>query len=129
MRNRTSTALTYASVWAVALSLAACPSCTGMTARQKALLPTMRIAWAGVKADIERGEPQLTVELEALDSALLNGNVAAARAVSWAALAATANAGITKRVAEGKLSDGAALSLRERIRAFGDALAIFCARG
>jgi hypothetical protein len=89
----------------------------------------MRVAWAGVKADIERGEPLLTVEIDALNNALMNGSVSEARAVSWAALAAAANAGINKRIVEGTLSEGAAISLRERIRVFGVALAIFCARG
>jgi O-acetyl-ADP-ribose deacetylase (regulator of RNase III) len=123
----------------VALTMAAC---SGLSAREHALLPAMRLAWQGVSADVSRGveesalasriEPNAAVaQREAvgkMTSALASGSPVAVAAVSWAPLAESAEFGLQRRVALGEISTGVAGSLRERVRNFGDSLSKFLER-
>jgi hypothetical protein len=106
-------------------SLTACPS-AGDTARQKALLPAMRMAWTNVKLDLERGIPPVPEQIAVLSGALDTGTTAAfKRALAdWPTAAAAANAGFDARIAAGELTTGTAESLRERLRNFGESISV-----
>lgn len=103
-------------------------ACSGITARQKTLLPAMQIAWPGVKQDLQRGLPPLTEQIDLLDSGVQSGDPAILVRVEWARLADSGGAGITARVDSGEISIGVAASLRERLRNFGESLTTYLAR-
>jgi hypothetical protein len=123
--------------------LASCShSCSGITARQEALLPALRTAWVNVKLDVERGidsgrttdrldESQgalLRTQLANFDAAVTEGIPAKIAAAPWAPLRAEAEEGITYRVNQGQIGTGVASSLRERLRNFTEAVNKFLAR-
>lgn len=124
---------------ALTLALAAC---SGLTARQEALLPAMKLAWAGVEADLSRGieESLLAQRIEPtaadaqrqavvrLGGGLAAGNPATVASVAWAPLAESARFGFDQRVSRNEISTGVAGSLSERIRLFGDGLVVFSER-
>lgn len=117
-------------------------SCSGLTARQEALLPAMRLAWPGVSADIDRGVSdgvttgRLTAEQasallaarDAFTAALDSGDTMALASISWVPLQAEAVAGIMARVTLGEASTGVAQSLTERLRNFSESLFLLLER-
>jgi hypothetical protein len=126
----------------LALAALALAACSGLTARQEALLPAMRLAWQGVSADVSRGieESALAQRIEPtaadaqraavtkLGEALASGSPVAVASVAWAPLAESGEFGLQRRVALGELSTGVAGSLRERLRNFGDSIPVFLER-
>lgn len=115
------------------LSLLLClPACLGTMARQNSLLPAARMAWPGVRADVERGVADALehgdlvsdagphVLIQAVEDGLEAGNV---RAVSWAVLQPYGARGIDDRVIDGEIHPLVAESLRERLRNFSYAIA------
>jgi hypothetical protein len=123
--HKTSAGLAITTIGVLALLVA----CTGLTARQKVLLPAMQSAWPAVKADLERGVPVRTDDIAAFDVALTAGDVAAIRLVPWQLLDESAQAGIAVRVTAGTITEGVAGSLRERLKNFREAVLAFTSRG
>ena len=94
--------------------------CAGQQAREHVLLPAMKQAWPGIKADAKRGGAEERV-LKQFESALLQGDRLAVSA-RWPGIATSAQEGIDVRVEAGEISEGVAKSLRERVRKFGNAV-------
>ena len=121
------------------LALAAC---SGLSARQEALLPAMRLAWQGVETDVRAGIEESVLaqrvtptvadaqraDVAKLGDGLTAGNPATVATVAWAPLAESANFGLDKRVERNEISTGVAGSLRERLRNFGEGLTVFLER-
>lgn len=117
-------------------------ACSGLSARQEALLPAMQLAWQGVEPDVRAGideselaqrvTPTAAAALRAdagkLGEGIASGNPATIAAVAWAPLAESANFGLDKRVERNEISTGVAGSLRERLRNFGEGLTVFLER-
>lgn len=124
------------------LGVFALVSCSGLSARQEALLPALRLAWPSVEADVRTGIEESVLALRLvppaaedqrasvsrLADALAAGNPAAVASVAWAPLAESAEFGITRRIARNEISTGVAGSLRERLRNFGEGLTVFLER-
>lgn len=127
---------------ASALLLLVAAACSGLSARQEALLPAMMLAWTGVEADVSRGvEESLTaarldaaaaeaqrLAVSSMTTALQAGNAAGVAKIAWTPLAESAEFGLTQRIDRGELSTGVAGSLRERLKNFGDSLRVFVER-
>lgn len=125
-----------------ALGLLALGACTGLSARQEALLPALRLAWPGVETDVRSGieesalsnrlpPPAIEVQRSALarlGQALAAGDPPTLATVDWTALSDSANHGLNQRVARGEISLGVSGSLRERLRNFGEGLSVFLER-
>lgn len=117
-------------------------ACSGLTARQESLLPAMRLAWQGASVDVTRGieESLNAARLDAataaaqrsaaaaLTTALDTGNPVAVARVAWSPLKDSAEFGLVKRIDRGEISTGVAASLRERLKNFGESLAVFLER-
>lgn len=126
----------------MSLGLLVLAACSGLSARQEALLPAMRLAWPGVETDVRNGlyEAALDQSLESFDSAmkrleldrlgegLAEGNPAVIGSVAWSPLEEIGNFGLTQRVSRNEISAGVADSLRERLRNFGEGLTVFLER-
>ncbi len=84
--------------------------CLGETARRETLLPAMRTAWVGVRADAQAGGATESV-LAALDEALAAGDPVAVQ-LAWPPVAAAARASLAG------LSTGLAEFRGERIDQF-----------
>lgn len=109
---------TKTSVLLPLLSMAVATSCVGHRARTNVLLPAMRQAWPGVRADAEQS-PTLNDHL-VLDEfeASLNEGAALAVFTQWPMIQFHALEGINHRVESGSIGEGVAASLRERVRQF-----------
>ena len=118
-------------------------ACSGITARQEALLPAMRLAWANVAEDVQLGiasglatarltQPQAAqlVERKALmTDGLASGDPLMVDNAMWSAmLKPEALEGIETRKARGEVSEGVAVSLRERVAQFDDSVIKFLER-
>jgi hypothetical protein len=73
--------------------------------------------------------PVRTDDIAAFDVALTAGDVAAIRLVPWQLLDESAQAGIAARVTVGDITEGVAVSLRERLKNFREAVLAFTSRG
>jgi len=95
-------------------------ACAGSTARKKALVPAVQSAWTGIAKDASGHDP---TELATFDAAIKSGDIAALKTVTqlWPGIQASALSGIDARVTAGEISEGVALSLRERIKNFNEA--------
>lgn len=115
----------------VALMVAVTPSCLSQRARDSALLPAMKLAWNGVRADLERGiddavedgdlvdEAALDILVVQLSEALNSGSRGQLNIIPWAStLLPYAERGIQDRIDDGEMSEMVAESLRERLRNF-----------
>lgn len=112
----------------LAASLLLLSACAGIAARNKALLPAMASAYAGIYADIRRGikAKELTpiekkhLYLLALDlsDALKSSDYRRVMRVDWPRLALLAELGISVRILAGEIGEGVALSYRERVSQF-----------
>lgn len=117
-------------------------ACSGLSARQEALLPAMKLAWQGVSADVGRGVEEsataqrITPEVAAaqrsavstMTSALEAGNVVGVASVAWPPLKESAEFGLAQRVSRGEISTGVSGSLTERLKNFGESLKVFLER-
>lgn len=102
------------------LLAAAAAGCAGREARTHILIPSMEVAWPGVRADAERGGAAAE-DLEAMDLALESrDNLSIVSA--WPEIRAAAEAGIQARLDEGEVSPGVATSLRRRLTEFDEAV-------
>lgn len=118
---------------------AGCSGCAGLNARQKVLLPTMQVVWPNVRVTAERGVEALPPEgrtealatLDLFGAALTAGTEEGIAHVhpSWIQISAWADNGIDARVEAKEIGPGVALSLKERVRQFNDALAEFLHQG
>lgn len=120
----------------VILSLVLCfTGCMSTKARDEGLLPATRMAWTGVRADIELGiddavaagvtfsAPLLREYIARIDQGLESGNRADFTLVSWESLEPYAQRGIKVRVTKQEISPLLVPSFQERLRNFGWALA------
>ncbi len=124
--------------WLVALFLFA--ACSGITARQRVLLPAMQMAWPSIRAEVDGGiadgeaKQRLTTEqgdgLRAAAAQASNAieTGAGVAAVPWPALRVEAEAGVAARVAGGAVSPGVAASLLERQAQFWRSVATYVER-
>ncbi len=126
-------------ILSVALVVGLLTSCLSSRARDEGLLPVARMAWGssqvGVRADIERGVSDAVEDGELADPAGLNATIASLDAalaagdrtqlvtVTWASLEPYGQRGIQDRIDDGEMDPMVALSLRERLKNFGFALA------
>lgn len=125
-----------------AILLAVAVACTGLTARQKSLLPAMKLAWPGVSTDVKNGiqasldahridgptAAAQTADTDHLGAAVDAGDPIAMSGIAWKPLADAAAFGVDARVAKGEISTGVTGSLKERVKNFGDSLAVFLER-
>lgn len=107
-------------VMAIAIALALV-GCARQRAQSDVLLPSMRVAWQGVRVDAEAGgaPPHL---LARMDAALSEPDTALIRH-TWLRTRGYAERGVDAQVASGDVSEAAAESLRARIETFGEAVA------
>lgn len=117
-------------------------SCAGLTARQQALLPAMKMSWPPISADVRVGiqdglsTNRLTVlqgaeritYVDRMDTAVAAGNAEDIAAIPWAPLSDEAHAGIDVRVRRGEISPGVGQSLKERVRNYAEAQLVFLQR-
>lgn len=122
-----------------ALAMAAC---SGLSARQEALLPAMKLAWQGVSADVGRGveesataqriAPEVAAaqraDVEKMTAALDAGSAIEVAKVAWPPLKESAEFGLAQRVSRGEISTGVSGSLTERLKNFGESLKVFLER-
>ena len=106
-------------------------ACAGAPARQEILLPTMEVAWEGVREDIVAGQEFLTDptmnevvdrELADFDMVFETGDRVGLLTVNWGLLYNVAMAGINERVSRGDFSQGLGMSKAERLNLFTQAL-------
>lgn len=112
-------------------------ACTGVTARQRAQLPTLQLAWGSIATEVVAGaeaklDPpsvaSVKAEVEAAMSALADGDYARIGQIRWLSLRQLAEAGIDVGVAAGRIGPGVKPSLVARLDAFGESLHSFLAR-
>lgn len=134
MRN-----LKNVSLLVVTLTMAAC---SGLSARQEALLPAMKLAWQGVSTDVSNGvnesltATRITAEVAAaqradvskMTAALDAGSAIEVAKVAWPPLKESAEFGLAQRVSRGEISTGVSGSLTERLKNFGESLKVFLER-
>lgn len=109
-----------------AFLMALAAACAGITARDEALLPTLRDAWPHVSAEVALGAASappeqrtaITAQQEAADQAFAAADKVRIRSVQWPVLQSAAAAGVAGEVASGRVSPGVAESLTERQRVF-----------
>lgn len=120
-----------------ALAAVCLTSCLTSKAREKVLLPAAKSAWSSISTDIAHGvavgidEDEITqaegdlilLQSSQLGTALKNNNVMAMRTAPWPELRQWAIRGYTADIEAGALSQGAAMSLMERLSQFEQALA------
>lgn len=105
-------------------------ACAGTIARENALLPALRGAWAGIKVQVERElaitpDATATAAVVAADAALQSGDAVAVVAVDWPRIEALAEADIVRRMVAGQIGPGVAVSLRGRLAEFAEARALY----
>lgn len=121
-----------------AASLLLLSACAGVAARNKALLPAMASAYAGIYDDIRRGikaeerAPQAAQELrrlaDNLGDALKSSDYRRVMRIDWPRLAMLAELGISARILGGEIGEGVALSYRERVSLFSRSFQLLGAR-
>lgn len=125
-----------------AVVLALLAACSGISARQHAQLPTMRLAWSALAAEVETGVvvDSAAGKLDAAGAALVRaasagmtqalnaGDPAGIAAQPWSLLKASATAGIEADFASKKVGPGVVPSLKARVDAFEAALSKFLER-
>lgn len=100
-------------------------SCTANRVQDRTLLPAVQSAWPGVREEIEAAPPAVevsAVELDLVEERLMSGQRVRIRQIEWLPLEVAAQAGIEQQILDGVISEGVALSLRERLDRFRDAL-------
>lgn len=116
--------------------IVSCGGCVSNPAEEKILLPAMRLAWTEVQKNVQTGiDAQLrdgaiteegAVSLRdltgSLNIALSKGDLEAIAASPWEVLEPVAQEGITELVRSGQASEGVAVSLRERLKNFTEAI-------
>lgn len=113
---------------AAAALLLIAAACSGVTARQQALLPAMRLAWGSIAAEVVAGNSELRVPVDDATVALGAGDYAAIAAIDWPKMRAAAEASIAADVAASKVGPAVAKSLQARLDAFGNSLTKFLER-
>ena len=108
------------------LSLAV--ACAGTAARGEVLWPTVASTWPKIKQNVEGGVavlgggPEVARAIAHMDGAVATNSRHALQGLNWLTLEPLARAGVRKRVDDGEIGAGVALSLNERITNFFDAL-------
>ena len=107
-------------------------ACTGVAARNEALIPAMEVAWVNIQEDVRAGAAVEGVDVEptifAMTEALASGDRYQVLAVDWASMRTLAITGITSQVTNGEIGPGVAASLIERITNFDDAYQVLARR-
>lgn len=105
--------------------LVALASCTANRVQQEVLLPAVQAAWPEVRFDIEQAPADFAVDAATLDDVgekLGLGIRVQIRQIEWLPLEAAAIAGIDQQILDGMISEGVAVSRREQLDRFRDAL-------
>lgn len=112
----------------LAVSAISLPSCLSSATKEKVMMPSIVQVWPAVKADIERGLEvsiidtseldRLTGQIQILDTSFKNNDLDTLQEVEWMDLAPYAEKGIQDRIQQGEISEGVAVSFRERILRF-----------
>lgn len=120
-------------LWTPIQALLLLAACTGITARETLLMPTMLTLWdSAISHDVAIGiddalanggltEAQAAIwreEAVSMAGALASGDRTAAAEIDWLALRELALAGIQARVTDGELGEGVAESFRETVDVF-----------
>ena len=110
------------------LFVCAFSSCAGTTARENVLFPAVKLAWTGVKADVDRGlsVTQMTegaalsfsLAETKLDTAIQGDDRTKVSVDDWNLLQPFAWQGVDDRLAKNEVGPNVAESLRERIVQF-----------
>jgi len=111
-----------ATVLLVVLTLA---SCAANRVQDRVLLPAVVAAWPEVRSDIEYAPTEVAVTAEVLDDVgdkLRRGIRVEIRQIEWLPLEVAAVAGIDQQILDGVISEGVAVSRRELLDRFRDAL-------
>lgn len=98
-------------------------ACAGAIAREEVQLPSMRMAWSNVRAQVadqllHAPDAAATATLAAADQALDTGDATAIAAVDWETIEAAAEVSIRRREKALEIGPAVAESLRERLRQF-----------
>lgn len=98
-------------------------SCAGTKARENVLLPALRAAWVGVQEDALRNPDQSeSAAIAQMSAALQNGDAVAVAVVNVQLIVTAAMRGIDLRISQGEISPGVAISLKERVSNFSEAI-------
>lgn len=91
-------------------------------AREQVLMPAMAIALEQIKPDILRTNPspEVLVQLDALQDALIAGDIDAALAANWSILYGLALEGLDNRFIAGKIGPTVYKILRHRLDKFSE---------
>lgn len=113
-------------------------SCTGITARNEALLPAMNLVWVRVLPQVEAGiaisEVDASIkasyqgQADAMTQALASGKRQDLISIDWYLLRSLAEGHIRKRISDGEIGPGVAASLVERLDRFQEALVLVNSR-
>ena len=111
---------------ATLLALFALAACSGITARNEVMLPSMRDLWVDVRTWAQRGgaaDPEVAPAIARMDAGLESGDRTAIAAAGWPVLQGAALADIAARVAAPagdslKIGPTVAETLRESVRRF-----------
>ena len=99
-------------------------SCAGRTAREDSLWPAVCATWPTIRHEVVDGirakgeSPESFAVLSTIDRAVLFGDSTSVSGVSWSTLLPFAKASIDARVQDGSISEGVAVSMRERLHQF-----------
>lgn len=113
-------------------------ACTGITARQSALLPTLQTSWRNQKADFlaeleataqQPGAETRAANIRALEDGLAGGSVAVLSTVNVEMLREIGLSSVARRVQAGTVGKNAAVSYREGVEVLCSGLRTFLARG
>lgn len=100
-------------------------ACLGTAARQNTLLPALANAWAHIKLQVLREEPNLANDVLKADQALASGDPVTIAGVQWSVLETAAAADTEKRLLAQLIGPLVAESLRGRLADFTAARKIY----